>query len=837
MSSFDKIETAARAREVIKRIASSQVKSQVSGKLVGRMMSVDLPRLKGTVWFPGDSQPTPVDIFANAVPADWQYKEIGRPGEASSTEGHGAEVVVERLNGVLYVTQILSGGTSALDLKSLGMSTLAMKASPTSAGGPTADAAADIAGQPHETFMSMLIQESSLDIKEGVQFGPFTSFTERTPFKGTVEMTILLQDSFRTYRLVHDFQEDFDIESDTYPMPIWARLIPEQSHEARWYPGVSARLYGNEYALDVSYRKTAYGNDEAFKGYREMWFRIVKLGEWKDPGMSAWITLRSTSVQRGRSLGGRELFMKEKVHRPSFPYGYMGFHESGMGPTKWLSNHSDNFGRVVSGSWGQGDSIFYTTEWVNGVNASTRGVDGESGYVEIAANATEYEVNNNYNGHSSPDITFRVQCPVVATGANFRFAFIYAQDPSNSNNRMMLGLDFKLAGALDITSRQRISGTTSAISGTVGAGFTYSAGDWIKMRIRVEQNHFTSQTFRIKAWKDGTDVVEPLTWQKEFQFNPAAVWAIGYNGFYFVADAGNTNTKPVRMKVSELEGVAFFETWAGHGEWWYTGPWRSGKLRTAQDLQKTWTYEGQFRWDGTYLKLPTKIHFHGVGRNMDGLASGRAFCEMNLITPGETVLHYPFRKQSEGGDPYLAVTTSLGIPLDPGESLWCGIEPGTNYNNLFRYLFIMDSDKAWQGSIPEWAVLIASRGVETSVPQIRLGNGEHLDMWRTPTFSGTWSAYASGYDTPQYRLEAGGVVRLKGLIKNTTTSQTGTMFTLPVGFRPLADKIFIALSSAVGTSGATRINVTAAGNVDANVHFTGGGAGFLSLENVTFTVN
>lgn len=827
--SFDKLETASRAREIIKKIATSQAQQESPRKLVGRMMSVDLPRLKGTVWFPGDAQPIQVNIFANAVPADWQHREPDREGQDSSLEGYGSVVVVERLNGVLWVTQVLTDSTSALDFKTLGMSLIGMRGTQTSSGGTTGDAIADISWRPFETMMNMRIDHDLVPVNGAVEFGPFTTFIETTPFGGFIEMSIQLGDTFRIYRMAVNISEDFDIDSVNYPQPLWARMLPEHDNGSRWYPS-SSRAHGSRYGLDVCLRRTAYGNTENYTGYREMWFRIVKLNDWENvPGINAAITLRTNCIQRGRSLGGRELFMYEVVNRPAFPVGYVGFHESGMGPTKQLSNFSDNFGRVVTSGWGTGDSV-NNTNWDAGT-AGLYTVNGESGQIDIMANNTSYEIWNYANINGQPDFTCRMRTPVVATGAVIRIAFIHAHNPA-TGDRNLFGLDFGLAGALSVTARRRSGGVVSDIIAPVSVGTGYGANQWIRFRIRLMNNHANSQTIWLKAWTDGEK--EPAAWQIQTVYtNGSGVFYNGYYGFQAFAVTGNTNTKNVTVQIGEIEGNNNPENWAGHGEYWSTGPWRSPELRLAQDLQKTFTYEGNFEWTGTHLKLPTKIHLTGVGRKNGGLASGRAEIFMNPDSQDEIILHYPFRS-TEGGTPYLTVTYAAGIPLAEGESLWCGVEPGCGIDNQFRFLFVVDSFKDWESSIPEWAILIAARGLSTSVPEIRLGNGEVLDKWRAFSFGTNWSNYGSPYETGAYRMEANGVVRLRGLVKNSTTTATTTITTLPTGFRPKADKMFVNISSQAGTSGLTRLDISTTGTVTPTVHFSGGGAGFLSLEGITF---
>jgi hypothetical protein len=58
--------------------------------------------------------------------------------------------------------------------------------------------------------------------------------------------------------------------------------------------------------------------------------------------------------------------------------------------------------------------------------------------------------------------------------------------------------------------------------------------------------------------------------------------------------------------------------------------------------------------------------------------------------------------------------------------------------------------------------------------------------WITPTLLNSWVAYGSAWSTPAYR-KIGNVVYIKGLIKGGTITTGTTLFTLPVGYRPLQD--------------------------------------------------
>lgn len=63
--------------------------------------------------------------------------------------------------------------------------------------------------------------------------------------------------------------------------------------------------------------------------------------------------------------------------------------------------------------------------------------------------------------------------------------------------------------------------------------------------------------------------------------------------------------------------------------------------------------------------------------------------------------------------------------------------------------------------------------------------------WATPTLSGSVTDYGSGFGGPRYFKDALGIVHMKGVLKATATiGSLGTLFTLPVGFRPAETLVF-----------------------------------------------
>jgi len=99
--------------------------------------------------------------------------------------------------------------------------------------------------------------------------------------------------------------------------------------------------------------------------------------------------------------------------------------------------------------------------------------------------------------------------------------------------------------------------------------------------------------------------------------------------------------------------------------------------------------------------------------------------------------------------------------------------------------------------------------------------------WITPTLAGAWVAAAVGTApvTAQYRLK-GGVVFLQGQVK----SGTGTIFTLPAGYRPLHDKYWIGFAS----PGTVELAVFATGVVTVGFYFNSGTNAQVALDPIAF---
>jgi hypothetical protein len=93
-----------------------------------------------------------------------------------------------------------------------------------------------------------------------------------------------------------------------------------------------------------------------------------------------------------------------------------------------------------------------------------------------------------------------------------------------------------------------------------------------------------------------------------------------------------------------------------------------------------------------------------------------------------------------------------------------------------------------------------------------------------PAFQNSWVNYGAGYQTAAFYKDLFGVVHFKGLVKSGTVG--AAIFTLPSGYRPIAETIFVA--NAAGAFGDLR--VSAVGNVWLNA----GTNGYLSIDGISF---
>ena len=100
------------------------------------------------------------------------------------------------------------------------------------------------------------------------------------------------------------------------------------------------------------------------------------------------------------------------------------------------------------------------------------------------------------------------------------------------------------------------------------------------------------------------------------------------------------------------------------------------------------------------------------------------------------------------------------------------------------------------------------------------------ESWTAPTLLNSWVNFGSPFQTARYRKDASGIVHVQGLIKDGTATDGTTLFTLPAGYRPDAQLIFMCgqFDNVYG-----RIDVHADGTVDL------GTTGHATWQNITLS--
>lgn len=104
------------------------------------------------------------------------------------------------------------------------------------------------------------------------------------------------------------------------------------------------------------------------------------------------------------------------------------------------------------------------------------------------------------------------------------------------------------------------------------------------------------------------------------------------------------------------------------------------------------------------------------------------------------------------------------------------------------------------------------------------------DAFTNVTYNGSWTDFGAPYEEVSYRLLADGTVQLRGMTKHATTTTTGTVFTLPAGYRPAKQRHYKLDSN----SGHAIVTIANTGVVSVALYGAGASAAFISFDGVTF---
>lgn len=99
--------------------------------------------------------------------------------------------------------------------------------------------------------------------------------------------------------------------------------------------------------------------------------------------------------------------------------------------------------------------------------------------------------------------------------------------------------------------------------------------------------------------------------------------------------------------------------------------------------------------------------------------------------------------------------------------------------------------------------------------------------WTALTLSNSWVDFGGSLETAQYRKHLGGIVQLKGTIKDGTITAGTVITTLPAGFRPLKERRF-SVSTDLTRGGEARVHS------DGTLTIEVGTAAYYSLDHITF---
>lgn len=801
MAGFEHVSIAAQIRDIINTAATKVVGQQAPGPNIGRVISVNLASLTATVWFPGDDAPVTVNLFSNNLPQQWHDQFDDGTGTIinTSTTGYGSIVAVETLNGKQYITDVLSGGQFGFDQRALDLSIVTQEATDIGTTTPR-----DLIGTPNETFINCHVLSSTLTDGQAINFGPFVKFDGTEVGVGFLEITATWGGACKHYSVVTSPFEDFDHPGNAGVLDQWMRFMPNATAN-------NSSGTGYDFDLDVCVKKTLYGNIDDFTSGFEMWFRIIRRNLRTDTGAGvsnaatgtdAYVTIRSSAIQRGRSLTGRQLFMQYVDISPPSNHGYLGFNDA---RALWHDTDNDgvydDFGRTVTSGWGLSDS---SQAWnvVQGT-ASAFFTNGTDAVCDIPIVNVNQVITNAIANGPTVETTFTLWVDAVPTGGDVQVAVVVRR--IDANNYYLLKCNLTTALTVTASIVKVVAGTPTTVGTDVTGVLTYAAGTKIKMRIRAKVS-----SFQTKMWLRGAD--EPEAWVRtETDTSIAQGSNTQTIGLSFLAVTANTNTKPYRVHVDEWKSDIQGPSTYNDANQWRPGPWRSGVLRLANDLQKTWVLDGVWTWTGSSLSWTGSIYFTGVGHHRNGLVNGK----MKLTMPEVNDKVYVAGSTS-------FTMTGSGIPLGLGSALYCAIPPEGNWQDMSKYLFIVFASNTFDYQLPEWAVLIAIHqpGLGGQAPSLRLGNGDEIDNWRGATMVNGWTGSVN------FRREGSQTVRLQGnAVGSGKTSDIA--FTLPVGFRPL-NAIFI---SVVATGAWGFITVGTNGDVTRQA---GTVSGYMSLDGVTF---
>lgn len=254
--------------------------------------------------------------------------------------------------------------------------------------------------------------------------------------------------------------------------------------------------------------------------------------------------------------------------------------------------------------------------------------------------------------------------------------------------------------------------------------------------------------------------------------------------------------------------------------WWVSNTWYDGDVagtgthETGQGPKRSFTMKKRWRLTVTTAPLPVRP----IPNTPDDAKAARLYIGRGAGEPARTSMEL-VSTMADGSRN--ATLTSITLPSGAAASP----PPATSD--------FPASSPGRVASADGTSIVIAGDGSFTLGRISRTAAGAMAisgEGWTAPTLGTAWVNYGGAapnqHQDAGYRKLLNGTVEIRGMVKSGTVS---TIFTLPVGFRPLKNETFIQLSN----TGSARVEIFANGNVVVT-YLTGGSNAFVSLAGIRF---
>jgi hypothetical protein len=256
---------------------------------------------------------------------------------------------------------------------------------------------------------------------------------------------------------------------------------------------------------------------------------------------------------------------------------------------------------------------------------------------------------------------------------------------------------------------------------------------------------------------------------------------------------------------------------------WYDGDATGGTHETAQSPRKSFTMLKRARLNVTTAILPVRP----IPNTTDDAKATRIYIGRGAADPGRT---YMERMATLADGARNWTSTNITLPAGtatsppPASSDFPASSPGKLVSADGSSIILNGDGSFTLGTISRDATGVMS---ETPTP------------WIAPTLTNSWVNYVTGgHRVAGYRKLKDGTVELRGLVKSGTSGAGTGIFTLPVGFRPTEQEVFLQTANhPTASQGFARVDVFPTGQVQVVGYGPSATNAFLSLAGIRFSTN